>query len=258
PSAAEVLAICISENRLSCMRAPPLALKQTSGAPSSIARSAARAKRSPTTEPIEPPMKAKSKAQATIGRVARVPSRATSASRSPLDFCAALIRSAYFFWSLNLSTSVGPSAAPISVPVPGSRNAASRARARIGMWWLHFGQTSRFSSSSGRYSTEPHLSHFSHSPSGTLRLRLVAASVRIPPGISFLSQLIQAVLEGPGKAAIFAQGGAGAVDRRAQRGQEGTRAGRRIGGIPRVRHRLHQRAADHHAVGMRGHVRRGG
>ena len=56
PSAAEVLAICISENRLSCMRAPPLAEKLTNGARSSSARSAARANFSPTTEPIEPPM----------------------------------------------------------------------------------------------------------------------------------------------------------------------------------------------------------
>src|SRR5690606_106244 len=66
PSAADVLAICISENRLSCMRAPPLAAKHTKGHSSSSARSAASAKRSPTTDPIEPPMKAKSKAQATI------------------------------------------------------------------------------------------------------------------------------------------------------------------------------------------------
>ena len=56
PSAAEVLAICISENRLSCMRAPPLAEKFTNGAPISSAFSAARVNFSPTTEPIEPPM----------------------------------------------------------------------------------------------------------------------------------------------------------------------------------------------------------
>ena len=56
PSAAEVLAICISENRLSCMRAPPLAEKHTNGQRSSSARSAAKVKRSPTTDPIEPPM----------------------------------------------------------------------------------------------------------------------------------------------------------------------------------------------------------
>ena len=56
-------------------------------------------------------MKAKSKAQATSGRCLSVPCIAISASRSPVDFCAALMRSAYFFWSLNLSTSTGPSSA---------------------------------------------------------------------------------------------------------------------------------------------------
>jgi hypothetical protein len=122
-----------------------------------------------------------------------LPSIAISASRSPVDFCAALIRSEYFFWSLNLSTSVGPSAAPISRPMPSSSNAASRARARIGMWKLHFGQTSRFSSSSGRYSTAPQRSHFSQRPSGTLRLRSTPVSVRMLAGISFLSQLIRFV-----------------------------------------------------------------
>ena len=55
-SAADVLAICISENRLSCMRAPPLAENDTKGQRSSSAVSAPRVKRSPTTEPIEPPM----------------------------------------------------------------------------------------------------------------------------------------------------------------------------------------------------------
>ncbi len=170
------------------MRAPPLAEKQTKGAPMSRARSAPRAKRSPTTEPIEPPMNAKSKAAATIGRCSRLPSSTISASRSPVAFWLDLIRSTYFFWSLNFRTSVGPSSAPISVPVPGSRNDASRTRARTGMWKLHFGQTSRLSSSSCRYSTAPQLSHFSQSPSGTLRLREAPLSVRIRAGISFLSQ----------------------------------------------------------------------
>jgi hypothetical protein len=54
------------------------------------------------------------------------------------------------------------------------------------MWWPHFGHTSRFSSSSGRYSTEPHLSHFSHRPSGTERL--LPPSVRMREGINFFSQ----------------------------------------------------------------------
>ena len=55
-SAAEVLAICISENSASCMRAPPVAEKHTSALLSASARSAARVNFSPTTEPIEPPM----------------------------------------------------------------------------------------------------------------------------------------------------------------------------------------------------------
>ena len=207
PSAAEVLAICISENRLSCMRAPPLAEKHTNGHSSSSARSAARAKRSPTTEPMEPPMKAKSNAQATIGCCLSVPSIATSASRSPVAFCAVRMRSEYFFWSRNRSTSVGPSEAPISAPAPGSRNPRSRARARIGRCALHLGHTSRFCSSSGRYRMAPQRSHFSHRPSGTLRLRGAPVSVRIVPGISFLIQLngFPSVLSaggGSGRAAV--------------------------------------------------------
>jgi hypothetical protein len=170
------------------MRAPPVAVKHTSGDFSSSALSTARAKRSPTTEPIEPPMKAKSNAQATSGLPLSWPCIATSASRSPVAFCAALIRSEYFFWSLNFSTSVGPSLVPISRAAPPSNSALSRARARIGMWKLHFGQTSRFSSSSGRYRTAPQRSHFSHRPSGTLRLRRSPASVRMRAGMSFFSQ----------------------------------------------------------------------
>ncbi len=61
------------------------------------------------------------------------------------------------------------------------------------MWKLHFGQTSRFSSSSGRYSTAPQRSHFSQRPSGTLRLRSTLVSVRMRAGISFLSQHMGAV-----------------------------------------------------------------
>ena len=93
-----------------------------------------------------------------------------------------------------MSTSVGARVAAISSLLPGSNSEASRARARIAMWKSHFGQTSRFSSSSGRYSTAPQRSHFSHRPSGTLRLRLAALSVRMPEGISLLSQLIEAGL----------------------------------------------------------------
>lgn len=75
------------------MRAPPLAEKHTNGQPTSSATSAERAKRSPTTDPIEPPMKAKSKAAATSGLPLSVPRMAISASYSPLAFWLALMRS---------------------------------------------------------------------------------------------------------------------------------------------------------------------
>ena len=50
------------------MRAPPLAEKHTSGKWFARQCSAARTKRSPTTEPIEPPRKRNSNAQATSTR----------------------------------------------------------------------------------------------------------------------------------------------------------------------------------------------
>src|SRR5690606_24251535 len=87
-STAEVLAICIREISASCIRAPPEAEKQTSGQRCSSATLAARTKRSPTMAPIDPPMKANSKAQATTGAFRRVPRMAISASFSPVCFCA--------------------------------------------------------------------------------------------------------------------------------------------------------------------------
>src|SRR5690606_28349582 len=115
---------------------------------------------------------------------------AISASYSPVLFWLALMRSTYFFWSLNLSTSVGPRRAAISAVLPRSNSAARRARARIAMWCPHLGQTSRFSSSSGRYRATPQLLHFSHKPSGTLRFLEGVLSVRMPDGINLLSQLM--------------------------------------------------------------------
>ena len=49
------------------MRAPPVAVKQTNGSFCSIAVCTPRTKRSPTTEPIEPPMKSNSKQATTTG-----------------------------------------------------------------------------------------------------------------------------------------------------------------------------------------------
>ena len=72
--AAQVFAICISDSRPSCMRAPPLEEKHTSGMRNWTQCSTARTKRSPTTEPIEPPKNWNSNAQVTIGKASRSPS----------------------------------------------------------------------------------------------------------------------------------------------------------------------------------------
>src|SRR5690349_12306313 len=66
-SAAVVFAICMSERSPSCMRAPPVAVKHTKGSSSSQEACTARTKRSPTTEPMEPPRKPNSNAAATTG-----------------------------------------------------------------------------------------------------------------------------------------------------------------------------------------------
>ena len=66
-SAADVLAICISEIAPSCMRAPPEAVMISSGSRWSRACSAARVTISPTALPIDPPMNAKSIAATTTG-----------------------------------------------------------------------------------------------------------------------------------------------------------------------------------------------
>src|SRR5579884_226311 len=262
-SAAEVFAICISENRPSCMRAPPLAQKQTSGARSASACSAARVNFSPTTEPIEPPMKANSNAQATSGRPLSCPCMATSASFSPVSRCAAARRSLYFFESRNLSASTGSSSANSSSLVSGSNSAASRRRAPIGRWKPHFGHTSRLRSSSGRYSTAPQPSHFSHRPSGTRPLATLP-SVRMREDISFCNQLMASM--SPCSSGPSAAGGPGGSDGGGLRGMRGRRGIERLPDrrqelprrLARLRRRarggetLDQRAADHHRVGERG------
>ena len=88
-TAAVVFAICMSDRRPSCMRAPPEAAKHTKGQLRRIASSTPREKRSPTTEPMEPPMYLNSKAAATIGSRRSVPDITTIASVSPVVFSAA-------------------------------------------------------------------------------------------------------------------------------------------------------------------------
>ena len=96
------------------MRAPPVAVKLTNGVRCSTAVCTPRTKRSPTTEPIEPPMKSNSKHAATIGMLISAPPMTTSASVSPVFSSASFSRSGYFLLSLNLSASTGSTSWPIS------------------------------------------------------------------------------------------------------------------------------------------------
>ena len=146
--AAVVLAICISDSRPSCIRAPPEAAIEMNGQRFSSARSTPRAKRSPTTEPIEPPMKSNSKQAATTGSPSSVPSITTSASVSPEALAACDRRSVYLRESLNFSASTGRTSCPSSLRFSVSSRRSRRSRARSRMWCSHFGQTLRFFSSS--------------------------------------------------------------------------------------------------------------
>jgi hypothetical protein len=124
-----VLAICISERMPSCMRAPPELHTQTSGRLSPAASMALRHSFSPTTLPMLPPMKPKSRTASTQGweAIAAVP--ATIASFSPVFACASRTRSRYVSRSLNSRGSSGRNAGQRSSNVPGSASWATRSRA---------------------------------------------------------------------------------------------------------------------------------
>jgi hypothetical protein len=88
-----VRGICISDRMPSCMRAPPAAENRISGRFSITARSAAAMIALPTYIPIDPPMKLKSCAAATMGVRPISPSATSIASASPVAFWAARSRS---------------------------------------------------------------------------------------------------------------------------------------------------------------------
>ena len=88
-----VLTSCISEYVPSCIRAPPEEEMMRSGIRRAIAASPARATFSPTTEPIEPPMKPKSMTHIDTGRPPMLPTPHTAASRRPVESWAAISRS---------------------------------------------------------------------------------------------------------------------------------------------------------------------
>jgi len=127
--AALVLAICMREKRPSCIRAPPLAEMQMKGFLPLMAASTPRTKRSPTTEPMEPPMKRNSNAATTTGRPSMRPSMTRSASSSWVFLLASTRRSVYFLLSLNLRESTGLTLLPISCRPSSSSNISKRCRA---------------------------------------------------------------------------------------------------------------------------------
>ena len=104
----------MQEGLLSLLQMAKTNAALTNGVFCSIAASTPRTKRSPTTEPIEPPMKSNSKQATTTGTVMMAPPITTIASVSPVTSTPALSRSAYFLLSLNLRVSTGSNSWPIS------------------------------------------------------------------------------------------------------------------------------------------------
>ena len=150
------------------MRAPPLAVKHTKGNFCSTASSTPRTKRSPTTDPIEPPMKSNSNAATTTGRVRMAPCSTTSASVSLVDSIASLRRSGYLRLSLNFRVSSGRTSEPISKRPSGSSKPSSRSRAPMRWWWAHFGHTCALLTRSVAYRVASQAGHLTQTPSGTL------------------------------------------------------------------------------------------
>jgi hypothetical protein len=116
------------------MRAPPDAVIDTSGTPRSAALSHARENFSPTTLPIEPPMKAKSMTASSqpLPSIAACP--ITIASPSPVFISASARRSVYGRRSKKLSGSSERRSDASSTKEPSSASHAMRERARIGKW----------------------------------------------------------------------------------------------------------------------------
>ena len=136
-----VFAICIKDSNASCMRAPPEAEMLINAELVSIAWRTPRTKRSPTTEPIEPPMKSNSNTAMTTGCSRIVPACTTKASVSPVFLTASIKRSEYLRLSLNFKLSTGLTSCANSTRLSASNSCSIRARALTRRWWSHLGQT---------------------------------------------------------------------------------------------------------------------
>ena len=123
------------------MRAPPEAVTISRGRRRSVASSAARATFSPTTDPIEPPMKKKSMTtrETSMPPMEAVPR--TAASRSPVIFRAAAARSGYGLESVKTIGSRETRLASSSLKEPSSTSWVIRSRAGTRKWCPHDVQT---------------------------------------------------------------------------------------------------------------------
>src|SRR5882762_7658206 len=189
-SAAETLASCMRLIVPSIMRAPPEQEMAMNGWRVSIASSMPRVTFSPTTAPIEPPMKPNSMEHITTGRPLRWPSAVMTASFMPSFFMASFRRAAYALVSTNLSGSVEVMPASCSVQRP-SRSISRRCLEFILKWNWHLGQTKRFPSRSLRKTMVRQDSHLTHRPS----VRTRRSSGGVDCSIDFLSRLNQAMEE---------------------------------------------------------------
>src|SRR5438552_8950313 len=203
-----------------------------------------RTKRSPTTDPIEPPMKSNSNTAITSGAERMLPCMTTSASVSPVSSSAAESRSGYFRVSLNFRLSIGRTSEPISYRPSGSRSCSMRSRAETRPWCPHLGHTLRFCSRSVRYRTVSHDGHLTQRPSGTAFLFMPGVAL-IRGGSNFCNQLIVFSLAALGSA--LGHGVDGVANRRQPRAGAGGCLLRRS-----ALDFLDDAAADHHRVGVRG------
>src|SRR5713226_9701280 len=174
----------------SIMRAPPEQEMAMNGWRVSMASSMPRVTFSPTTAPMEPPMKPNSIEHMTTGRPLSWPSAVMTASFMPSFFLASRRRDAYDLVSTNLRGSVEVMPASCSVQRP-SRSISRRCLAFILKWNWHLGQTKRFPARSLRKTMVRQDSHLTHRPS----VRTRRSSGGVDCSIDFLSRLNQAIEE---------------------------------------------------------------
>jgi hypothetical protein len=150
------------------MRAPPVAAKQTNGTFCSR-RVDAATKRSPTTEPIEPPMNSNSKQAAPPACSSPSPPITTSASVSPVASSASGEALGYFLLSLNFSGIDRHHLLADLEAALGVEQASSRARAPMRWWCVALRADVEVLLEVGLVEHRSQAGHLTHSPSGTER-----------------------------------------------------------------------------------------